>query len=175
MFTALWGLRLARTLLSLSNEIERLARVRLSVCAASSGRHRVWKLASGSQRLKELHAATKAINVCEQRVAVGKRHQGKSKYSKSIRSRRNWILCKCLNQTKTASKRFSFLSTNSIKFVYFANFLTPQKKKKPNQNMEMFSLQRFMSSEIQMCCHHRKRRFKESLESTCGRVDCFHS
>lgn len=71
VFTALWRLRLVRTLLSLSTTIERLTWLRLPVCAAASRRHGNHKLASGSSRLhiiitQTLHTTTKTINVCQQ-------------------------------------------------------------------------------------------------------------
>lgn len=47
VFTALWRLRLIRTLLSLSNSFERLAWLRLPVCTAASRRDGLWELASG--------------------------------------------------------------------------------------------------------------------------------
>lgn len=97
----MWGLRLVRTLLSLSETIERLSRLWLSVCALASRRHGGWKLASGSHNIRitqTLHTTSKTNYVRQQWPTVWRNPQGQSEFSKSIRSWRHWILCKCLKR-----------------------------------------------------------------------------
>lgn len=138
VFTSLWGLRLVRTLLSLSAEVERLARMRLSVCALTSRRHGICKLASGScnRSTQTLHTTTETNNVRQQWPKDRRRHQSQSQYAKS---RRYWILCKCLKP--------SDVGPTLEPFVWSANHYT--KSKMNTQCVEMFRLQRFMSSEME--------------------------